>query len=60
MSNAPPPTPLPQAGKLLESEVGVVKEAMGHKELDSAEFGAIWEECYREVLYLPGQKKYTR
>lgn len=51
---------LEHAGKLLENEVGVVKEAMGHKELDSAEFGAIWEECYREVLYLPGQKKYTR
>jgi len=38
----------------------VVKEGMGHKELTAAEYSAIWEECYKEVLYVPAQNKYTR
>ncbi len=40
--------------------MGVVKEGMGHKELTAAEYTAIWEECYKEVLYMPGQNRYTR
>ncbi len=38
----------------------VVKEGMGHKDLTPAEYGSIWEECYREVLYVPAQNRYTR
>lgn len=40
--------------------MGVVKEGMGHKELSLAEYSSIWEECYREVLYVPSQNRYTR
>ena len=40
--------------------MGVVKEGMGHKELTDAEYTSIWEECYKEVLYMPGQNRYTR
>ncbi len=38
----------------------VVKEGMGHKELTASEYTTIWEECYKEVLYMPGQNRYTR
>lgn len=38
----------------------VVKEGMGHKELTPAEYASIWEECYKEVLYVPAQNRYTR
>ncbi len=44
----------------MEEEMSVVKEGMGHKELTAAEYTAIWEECYKEVLYMPGQNRYTR
>ena len=40
--------------------MSVVKEGMGHKELTPAEYAAVWEECYREVLYVPSQNRYTR
>ena len=49
-----------QAHQLLEKEMQVVKEGMGHKELTLEEYGSIWEECYREVLYVPSQNRYTR
>ena len=49
-----------QAHDLLEQEMLIVKEGMGHKELTLAEYGSIWEECYREVLYVPSQNRYTR
>jgi len=45
----------PQAHQLLEREMQVVKEGMGHKELTLEEYGSIWEECYREVLYVPSE-----
>lgn len=38
----------------------VVKDGMGHKELTAAEYASIWEECYKEVLYVPAQNRYTR
>ena len=50
---------LSQAHQLLEREMQVVKEGMGHKELTPAEYGSIWEECYQEVLYVPSQNRYT-
>ena len=38
----------------------MVSEGMGHKELTLNEYSSIWEECYREVLYVPSQNRYTR
>lgn len=38
----------------------VVKAGMGHKELTESEYSSIWEECYKEVLYVPSQNRYTR
>lgn len=49
-----------QADALLQQEMGVVKAGMGHKELTGAEYSSIWEECYREVVYVPSQSRYTR
>ena len=49
-----------QADALLQEEMQVVKTGMGHKELTGAEYGSIWEECYREVVYVPSQSRYTR
>lgn len=49
-----------QAKGVLEDEMLVVKEGMGHKELTPAEYASIWEECYKEVLYVPAQNRYTR
>lgn len=49
-----------QAHGILEEEMSKVKEGMGHKDLTQAEYTSIWEECYKEVLYIPGQNRYTR
>lgn len=49
-----------QARELLDAEMSVVKVGMGHKELTPAEYTSVWEECYREVLYVPSQNRYTR
>jgi pre-mRNA-splicing factor CDC5/CEF1 len=49
-----------EADKLLLEEMQVVKAGMGHKELSGSEYSSIWEECYREVLYVPSQNRYTR
>lgn len=38
----------------------VVKQGMGHGELSSEAYNQVWEECYSQVLYLPGQSRYTR
>ncbi|CAI8010460.1 Cell division cycle 5-related protein [Geodia barretti] len=48
------------ADALLKQEMQVVKVGMGHKELTGAEYSSIWEECYREVVYVPSQSRYTR
>ena len=57
-SESLPPTL--QAHVMLQKEMQVVKTGMGHKELTLAEYSAIWEECYKEVLYVPSQNRYTR
>ena len=49
-----------KAQELLQQEMQVVKGGMGHKELSESEYNAIWEECYKEVLYIPSQNRYTR
>lgn len=49
-----------QAQDLLAQEMEVVKQGMGHGELSSEAYNQVWEECYSQVLYLPGQSRYTR
>jgi len=38
----------------------VVKTGMGHGELSIDSYTQVWEECYAQVLFLPGQQRYTR
>lgn len=52
--------PFQQAQDLLAQEMEVVKQGMGHGELSSEAYNQVWEECYSQVLYLPGQSRYTR
>uniref|UniRef100_A0A8C3BGH7 Cell division cycle 5-like protein n=1 Tax=Cairina moschata TaxID=8855 RepID=A0A8C3BGH7_CAIMO len=51
---------LKKAQDLLAQEMEVVKQGMGHGELSSEAYNQVWEECYSQVLYLPGQSRYTR
>merc|ERR1711971_1150662 len=47
-------------GGLLEQEMGVVAEGMQHGDLSLEAYTQVWEECLAQVLYLPGQQRYTR
>ncbi len=49
-----------QAKELLQAEYDVVKQGMGHGNLPLDAFTQVWEECQSQVLYLPGQNRYTR
>lgn len=49
-----------QARELLLQEMEVVKHGMGHGDLSMEAYNQVWEECYSQVLYLPGQSRYTR
>lgn len=49
-----------QAEEILAQEMEVVKQGMGHGELSSEAYSQVWEECYSQVLFLPGQNRYTR
>uniref|UniRef100_A0A8C1BWX5 CDC5 cell division cycle 5-like (S. pombe) n=1 Tax=Cyprinus carpio carpio TaxID=630221 RepID=A0A8C1BWX5_CYPCA len=51
---------LKKAGELLAQEMEVVKHGMGHGDLSIEAYNQVWEECYSQVLYLPGQSRYTR
>ncbi|XP_068136256.1 cell division cycle 5-like protein [Hyperolius riggenbachi] len=48
------------AEDLLKQEMEVVKQGMGHGDLSIDAYNQVWEECYSQVLYLPGQGRYTR
>ncbi|XP_048479244.1 cell division cycle 5-like protein [Plutella xylostella] len=49
------------AAKLeLQKEMEVVKAGMGHGELSMDAYTQVWEECLAQVLFLPGQNRYTR
>ncbi|XP_063298135.1 cell division cycle 5-like protein [Pelobates fuscus] len=48
------------AEELLQQEMEVVKQGMGHGDLSIDAYNQVWEECYSQVLYLPGQGRYTR
>merc|ERR1719328_627006 len=45
---------------LLEAEMEVVKTGMQHGDLSLDAYTQVWEECLAQVLYLPGQQRYTR
>lgn len=49
-----------KAGELLGQEMEVVKHGMSHGDLSMEAYNQVWEECYSQVLYLPGQSRYTR
>ncbi|XP_051817041.1 cell division cycle 5-like protein [Antechinus flavipes] len=51
---------LKKAHDLLTQEMEVVKQGMSHGELSDEAYKQVWEECYSQVLYLPGQRRYTR
>ncbi|XP_051501826.1 cell division cycle 5-like protein [Myxocyprinus asiaticus] len=51
---------LRKAGELLGQEMEVVKHGMGHGDLSMEAYNQVWEECYSQVLFLPGQSRYTR
>ncbi|KAG5857430.1 hypothetical protein ANANG_G00019380 [Anguilla anguilla] len=51
---------LRKADELLVQEMEVVKHGMGHGDLSMEAYSQVWEECYSQVLYLPGQSRYTR
>ncbi|XP_026737347.1 cell division cycle 5-like protein [Trichoplusia ni] len=49
------------AAKLeMKKEMEVVKAGMGHGELSMDAYTQVWEECLAQVLFLPGQNRYTR
>ncbi|XP_065111083.1 cell division cycle 5-like protein [Paramisgurnus dabryanus] len=49
-----------KAREMLVQEMDVVKHGMGHGDLSMEAYNQVWEECYSQVLYLPGQSRYTR
>ncbi|CAG0915920.1 unnamed protein product [Notodromas monacha] len=51
---------LAEAKKLLTAEMQVVKVGMNHQELPLEAYTQVWEECYKQVLYLPQQQRFTR
>ena len=45
---------------MLEKEIPAIKKAMGHGELTSEAFATVWEECYAQLLFVPGSNRFTR
>ena len=45
---------------MLGKEMEYVKSRMGHGELSMEAYCKVWEECYSQVLFVPGQNRYTR
>ncbi|XP_053603402.1 cell division cycle 5-like protein [Plodia interpunctella] len=44
----------------LKKEMEVVKAGMSHGDLSIEAYTQVWEECLAQVLFLPGQNRYTR
>jgi len=44
----------------LQEEMEAVKRGMSHGELSLEAYTQVWEECLSQVLFLPGQNRYTR
>ena len=38
----------------------VVKRGMNHGEISLDTYSTVWDECYKQVLFIPAQNKYTR
>ncbi|XP_033608501.1 cell division cycle 5-like protein [Cryptotermes secundus] len=51
---------LAQAHAILQKEMEVVKQGMGHGDLSLELYTQVWEECLAQVLFLPSQNLYTR
>ncbi|XP_059056735.1 cell division cycle 5-like protein [Achroia grisella] len=51
---------LTAAKQELKKEIEVVKAGMGHGDLSIDAYTQVWEECLAQVLFLPGQNRYTR
>ncbi|KAL5291785.1 CDC5L family protein [Megaselia abdita] len=51
---------LNDAKELLNEEMKVVQQGMGHGDLPFESYSQVYEECYSQVLYLPSQNRYTR
>ncbi|XP_072939643.1 cell division cycle 5-like protein [Epargyreus clarus] len=51
---------LDAAKRELEREMEVVKTGMTHGDLSIDAYTQVWEECLAQVLFLPGQNRYTR
>jgi len=49
-----------EAKEMLEQEMDIVKTGMQHGDLSLEAYTQVWEECLAQVLYLPGQQRYTR
>ncbi|KAH8857943.1 Cell division cycle 5-like protein, partial [Schistosoma japonicum] len=54
------PDDLKLAEELLEEEMHVVRNGMGHGELSAEAYAKVWHECLSQVLYLPAHRRYTR
>ncbi|CAH8574777.1 unnamed protein product [Heterobilharzia americana] len=54
------PEDLKLAESLLEEEMHVVRNGMGHGELSAEAYAKVWHECLSQVLYLPAHRRYTR
>ncbi|XP_023948065.2 cell division cycle 5-like protein [Bicyclus anynana] len=51
---------LDAAKQELQKEMEVVRAGMGHGDLSIDAYTQVWEECLAQVLFLPGQNRYTR
>jgi len=51
---------LEQASELLQQEMLLVKERMGHGDLSLEAYCQVWDQCYAQVLFLPTQSRFTR
>ncbi|XP_063619363.1 cell division cycle 5-like protein [Cydia splendana] len=54
------PQELDEAKAELQKEIEVVRSGMGHGDLSLDAYTQVWEECLAQVLFLPGQYRYTR
>eukprot|EP00976_Prorocentrum_cordatum_P000707 13859-Prorocentrum_minimum.AAC.1 len=48
------------AAALIEEEAETVRAGMGHSGTTPAEYAAVWEACYSDILWLPSVQSYGR
>lgn len=54
------PEELDLARQVLQDEMTLVKETIGHGDVSLQTYDAVWEECNAQILYLPNEKRFTR